>query len=39
MAEAAEVMEQTEVQPQKKVVGFAKRSVNKERIEKEEKEI
>jgi len=39
MAEAQEVVKETEVQPQKKVVGFAKRSVNKERIEKEEKEI
>ena len=40
MAEAAEVIEQTEVKAQKKeVIGFAKRSANKERIEKEEKEL
>jgi len=40
MAEAAEVIETPEVKPQKKkVIGFATRSANKERIEKEEKEL
>ena len=40
MAEAAEVIETPEVKPQKKkVVGFATRSANKERIEQEEKEL
>jgi len=40
MAEAAEVIETPEVKPQKKkVIGFATRSANLERIEKEEKEL